>query len=196
MASYRAVNGVVSALQGYLTARMPDPLAQGTVNANVRVLSSKDLAKPLAGTFLGIYLHRVMVDSNGRNRYLQPATAGAVPQPELPVNLHVLLVASASGAPTEQDLMAWAMQELASAVTLDVSHVGTADPRWSDVESVQVQAEEMSTEDLYRIWDVFEAKYTLCVPYVIKTIRLLPDPLIEPTPPVKTRVLAVGEATP
>lgn len=194
MASYRAVNAVVSALEVYLKTRLPDPLAAGTVNANVRTLSSKDVSKPLNGTFLGIYLHRVMVDSHGRNRYLQPGAAGAAPQPELPVNLHLLLVACASSASVEQDLMAWAMQELASAVTLDISHVGANDPRWSEAETVQVQAEEMTTEDLYRIWDVFEAKYTLCVPYVIKTVRLLPDPLLEPAPPVKTRVLAVGEA--
>jgi len=194
VASYRAVNAVVSALEAYLKTRLPDALSAGTVNANVRVLGSKDVSKPLNGTFLGIYLHRVMLDANGRNRYLQSATAGAAPQPELPVNLHLLLVACASSASVEQDLMAWAMQELASAVTLDVSHVGANDPRWSEVESVQVQAEEMSTEDLFRIWDVFEAKYTLCVPYVIKTVRLLPDPLVEPEPPVKTRILAVGEA--
>jgi hypothetical protein len=50
----------------------------------------------------------------------------------------------------------------------------------------------MTDEDLLRLWDRFQAAYTLSVPYVMRTVRLrLAGETLE-GPDVATRVLPVG----
>jgi len=193
MASYRSVNAVMVALEDFLKRRLPDELTTGGTNARVQLLGSADVAKPLTGNLLGLYMHRIMVDPHGRNRYF-PATGTdpGPPRPELAVNLHFLMLATGNSASIEADLIAWGMSELAQEVQLTASHVGDGDPEWGAKESVQVAADEMSTEDLMRIWDVFEAKYTVTVPYVVKSVRIALEARGEDSGPVITRVLPAG----
>lgn len=194
MASYKGFQGALQALEEHLRRRMPDALRSGPVNAQVSLLGSADIGRPLNANLLGIYLHRVVVDPHGRSRRFPPeGTDGRGPQPELPVNLHILILAVGNSAGTEADLLGWAMTELANEGQIDVSEIAGTDSEWGERESLTVTPEEMSTEDLMRIWDVFEAQYTNSVPYVLRTVRLrLRRPLAE-GPPVKTRVYPGGE---
>lgn len=68
-----------------------------------------------------------------------------------------------------------------------------ADPAWGAEDSVQVMPEEMSTEDLMRLWDSLPGDYRLSAPYLIKTVRLGPD--IDPAegPPVRTLVFPMDD---
>ncbi len=52
----------------------------------------------------------------------------------------------------------------------------------------------MSTEDLMRIWEVFEADYTINMPYVVKTIRLRLNQQQTQGPAVISRVFPTGIA--
>jgi hypothetical protein len=183
----------MAALEDFFKRRLPDELRQGSVNARVTLLGSADVARPITGNTLGIYLHRLTVDPHGRNRFAPPRGAGEEgPRAELPVNLHFLLIAAASSASIEADLMGWAMVELANEAQLDISELGESDSAWSDRELVTVAPEEMSTEDLMRIWDVFEAKYTITVPYVIRSVRLLLNPQRTEGPAVLSRIYPAG----
>lgn len=194
VASYKAINGIMSELIEGLKRRLPAELETGQMNTSVRLLSSKDLSSKVGGNVVGLYLYRVLVDTHGRNRYLHPNTDGKrTPQPELPVNLHFLLIVYGTSPENEMDLLSWAMQQFSGAVMLDVGHLREIDPSWSAEETIQVTNEDLSTEDLFRIWEVLKADYTVCVPYVAKTVRLLPDPLITEGEPVKTRVFEAGE---
>ena len=114
------------------------------------------------------------------------------PVPELPVNLHFLLIAAATSATIEADLMSWAMVELANNGQLDISHVSSTDSDWGERELLNIVPEEMSTEDLMRIWDVFETPYTATVPYVARTVRLRLNPSESQGPAVVTRVFPGG----
>lgn len=193
MASYKGVNGALVALEDFFKNRLPDELRQGDINARVALLGSADVAKKITGNVLGIYLHRMTIDPHGRSRYFQPqGTDNGEPQPELPVNLHFLLIASAASATIEADLMSWAMVELANEGQLDVSHIAEIDTTWGEQEILTITPEEISTEDLMRIWDVFEAKYTNTVPYVARTVRLRLAAQRTEGPPVITRVISGG----
>jgi len=57
---------------------------------------------------------------------------------------------------------------------------------------VQVLPEEMSTEDLMRLWDSLPDDYRLSAPYLIKTVRLAPDLEREEGPAVKTLVFPMS----
>lgn len=193
MASYKGVNGALVALESFFKRRLPDELKQGTINARVTLLGSTDVAKPITGNTLGIYLHRMTIDPIGRSRRFTPnGIDNHESQAELPVNLHFLLIAAGSSATIEADLMSWAMVELANDGQLEVSHISEIDTGWGDREILTITPEEISTEDLMRIWDVFEAKYTSTVPYIARTIRLrLAAPRTE-GPPIISRVFSGG----
>lgn len=195
MASYKGFQGALQALEEHLRRRLPDELRSGPVNAQVSLLGSADIGRPISGNRLGIYLHRVVIDPHGRSRHFPPrGTDTGGPQPELPVNLHILILAVGTSATIEADLLGWAMVELANEGQIDVSEIAATDSDWTERELLTVTPEEMSTEDLMRIWDVFEAQYTNSVPYVLRTVRLrLRRPLTE-GPPVITRVYPGGTA--
>ncbi len=190
MATYQAVAGALTALKDLLDAHIAE-LAGEIQNPKVQILGSQELKADPAANTLGLYLHRVSIDPYGRNRYLAPGRPGQAPRPELPVNLHVLLVGWSLSATAEISLVAWAMQRIGAALELDASHLGMADPDWSERERLQVIPEEMSTEDLMRVWDSLPGDYRLSSPYLIKTLRLEPVKDITQGPPVTSIVLPV-----
>ena len=195
MASYKGVQGALTALEGFFKRRLPDELSDGPTNARVALLGSADIAKILKGNLLGIYLHRITIDDHGRARFFKPqGTENAPLQPELPVNLHFLLIANANSATTEADLMSWAMVELANHSQIDVSHIQDIDDEWGQTEVLSITPEELSTEDLMRIWDVFESPYTSTVAYTARTVRLRLNPQRSEGPDVVTRVFPGGTA--
>lgn len=196
MASYKAVRGVLNALKDFLTLRMKDDLDQVLDQPDVSILGTVELKLPPSlstgnapkTNSIGIYLHRVSVDPFGRNRYLPSRSPNKPPQPELPVNLHIFLLAWTSNGESEAVLTTWALQQIGSALELGYAHLKNYDPYWELDEVVQIQPEEMSTEDLLRIWDSLPGNYILSVPYIVKTVRMLPVPEVEPYKHVSTVV--------
>jgi hypothetical protein len=188
MATYQAVTGVLNALKDALDARIAE-LAGDVTNPSVALLGSQQLRDDPTGNTLGIYLHRISVDPYGRNRYLPPQRPGHAARPELPVNLHILLVGRSLSATAEISLVAWAMQRIGAAMLLDAAHMAAIDPNWSEQEQLQIIPEEMSTEDLMRVWDSLPGDYRLSSPYLVKTLRLEPADPITQGPPVTSIVL-------
>jgi hypothetical protein len=193
MASYKGVNGALLALEAFFANRLPAELRDPPINAGVSLLGSADIADSLSGNVLGIYLHRISIDPHGRSRYFpaQGSSASGEAQ-ELPVNLHLLIIAVATSATIEADLMSWAMLALASDGQLDISQVAEVDADWGEQEILTIVPEELSIEELMRIWDVFEAPYTLTMPYVARTVRLRLKSTQSEGPPVRTRVFPMG----
>lgn len=193
MASYRGIHGVMLALEEFLKRRLPDELKTGSVNARVELFGSAGVAKNISGNVVGLYLHRVTVDPHGRNRHIAArGPDGSIPRPQLPVDLHFLLIAAGSSATIETNLLGWAMVELANEVQLDLARLAETDSAWGAQELVTILPEEMSTEDLMRIWDVFEANYTVTVPYVIRTVQLALEIPRSEGPAVKSRIFPTG----
>ena len=193
MASYKGVQGALIALEDFFKSRLPADLSAGPTNARVALLGSFDIANNLSGNLLGIYLHRITIDDHGRARFFKPAgTDNSGPRPELPVNLHFLLIANATSAAIEADLMSWAIVELANHSQLDISHVHDIDDEWGQAEVLNITPADMSTEDLMRIWDVFESPYTCTMAYTAKTVRLRLNPQRSEGPDVVTRVFPGG----
>ena len=191
MASYLATRGVLLALRERLAIRMA-ALLGGT--PKVAILGSSELSTapvPTTDT-LGIYLHRISVDPTSRNRYLPPPEGRRTPRPELPVNLHILLIGWTTHNDVEIAYLSAAMQIIGSAMVLGAADLVLVDPAWGDAETVQVLPEDMSTEDLMRLWDSLPGDYRLSTPYLVKTVRLGPDLDRPDGPPVRTLVYPAG----
>lgn len=196
MASYRAVNGVLLSLEHFFKTRMPSELKANGINATVKLFGGTTAVEPQGGNYLGIYLHRMAVDPHGRARFFSPQgnEKDKGPAPELPVNLHFLLMASGSSASIEADLMAWAMTALANEARLDISHLSDYDTGWTEKETLMVTPEEMTTEDLMRIWHAIDMDFTLSVPYVVRTLRLRLNAQVTEGPAVISRIFPTGLA--
>jgi Pvc16 N-terminal domain len=196
VASYRAVNGVLLSLEHFFKTRMPTELSGGSVNATVKLFGSATIDNPQTGNFVGIYLHRIAIDPHGRARFFSPQgnDKNAAPEPELPVNLHFMLMASGTSASIEADLLAWAMVTLANESRLDISHLSDYDSGWTEKEVLTVTPEEVNTEDQLRMWQTVKADYTLSVPYVVRTLRLRLRAQETLGPAVISRVFPTGIA--
>ncbi|WP_295886929.1 DUF4255 domain-containing protein [uncultured Thiohalocapsa sp.] len=195
MASFQGVHGAVTALADRLTARLPEPWRSGSTTARVTVLGSADLSEALSGNQLGLYLYRIAVDPHGRNRRTPapgPAGVGAEPDRELPVNLHLLLIANAASAALEADLLAWAMLEIANEPLLDLAALVEHDAEWRSAEQASIAPEDISIEDQMRIWDRLGADFTLSAAYVIRTLQLRLRPDATSHGPVRSRVFPSG----
>ncbi len=190
MASFRSALGVLLALREQLSKRMATLLGG---NPSILILGSQDLAGAIAADALGIYVHRIAVDPFSRNRFLPPAAGRRTPQAELPVNLHILLIGWSSNRESEINYLAAAMQIIGSGLQLDSSHLGQADADWRTADSVQVVPDDMSTEDLMRMWDSLPGNYRLSAPYIIKSVRLAPDVVAEDAPLVRTLIFPAAD---
>lgn len=192
MASHLGILSVLQALRERLAIRMAARLGG---NPQVEILGSPTLAgKPQANTdTLGIYLHRISVDPFSRNRHLSPLPGRSQPRPELPVNLHLLLIAWCTHTEQEIEYLAAAIQILGGGFMLESADMSLADPDWGREDVAQVLPEEMSTEDLMRLWDSLPGDYRLSAPYLVKTVRLAPDIDRDEGPAVRTLVFPMDE---
>lgn len=190
MATFPAIHGVLAALKDHFESRL-EVLAGHVENPRVQILGSQDLRGDPVGNTLGLYLHRISIDPYGRNRYIPPGRPGHPPRPELPVNLHLLLVGWCLSAAAEVTLVSWAMQEIGAALELDAAQLGALDANWATADRLQMIPEEMSTEDLMRVWDSLPGDYRLSSPYLVKTLRLEPMRQITQGAPVTSIVLQV-----
>lgn len=193
MASFLAINGAIDALRGALELRVVPELTDVVTSPQVVHIGPTELRAGPGGHQLGVYLHRISVDRDGRNRYIKPADPLLPMQPELPVNLHLLLVAWTDTTINEAPLLGWAMQTIGSAFEFDPTHLGSADPRWGETDVLRLSPEDMSTENLLRIWDAVPGDYRLSMPYMLRTVRLEPAAPLTAGPPVRTVALPVGE---
>lgn len=197
MANYSAIYGLLTALENYLKRRLEDASGDPLLsNAGVVVLGSDDLkSEPPAGS-VGIYLHRISIDPHGRGRYLPPSTSTGRPVPELPVNLHLMVIGWASTAAKEVDMLAWAMQQIGGSLELDSASLVERDSSWGENNVVQIIPEDMSTEDLLRIWENLPRSYMLSTPYIMKTASLAAPDWSETYPRIGSTVMPTGGSTP
>jgi hypothetical protein len=202
MATYAAVQGVMAAIEGMLTERFPQVLKGSPVNASVALFGSADFKKvsdSFANT-LALYLYRISIDPTIPGGYVRslPGSAGGRVA-EVPLMLHFLMIALADSALAENSLMGWGFQQLAINPIIGsdrMSAQALALPgqvlNWDDADDVQIATEELTREELMRIWDTLPLKYCLTVPYVVRGVRVALEPDMRQYGPVVDRSLGFG----
>ena len=79
------------------------------------------------------------------------------------------------------------MRQLHQVPVLDAS-ILSADASWAADDVIQLIPEEISTEDLMRVWDAIEPAYRLSLSYIARVVRIDPDQTTAHRPVVATRV--------
>lgn len=184
MANLSSIYSVGLSLVNYFRNTYPEPL-RTEHPCEFRLISSGELGKPdEIDTAVLLYLYRVNIDQHARCKppVNQPQSA-TLP---LSINLHYLLIAWADNALTEHSLIAWVMSQLNQHPIMDKS-ILSPEGGWLPHDQVQIVPNELSNEDLFRIWDSLAPNYHLSVPYIARVIQIDPEPVPQGLPVVATR---------
>lgn len=192
----------MAAIEGMLNERFPPELKAAPVSATVQLFGSQAFKQPSIPNTLALWLYRVGIDPTvpgGYVRALPGAAAGRVP--EVAVMLHFLMIAIADSAVAENSLMGWGFQQLATTPIIGADRLSAQSLAlpgqtlgWDDADDVQVATEELTREELMRIWDTLPMKYSLTVPYIARGLRVALQPDMLQYAPVTDRTIGFGKS--
>jgi hypothetical protein len=191
MANIAAIRSVGSSLAEYLNRSYQAAVFPNNVNkpnCTFEVISSGSIDEAVdpdnSATTVLIFLYYVNVDPHLRNsgRLVTPDMAS----PPLSVALHYLFTFWSNSAQNEHLVLAWTMLHLQATPLLDAT-ILTSEAGWTAEDVVQLVPEELSTENLMRIWDTLKPDYRLSLGYVARVVRIEPDEIAEHAPVVATR---------
>jgi len=164
MASLIAVNAVCAGIARQLgLAHQLSPVKD--TSCLFAVVGSKDL-KDLStkGTTCSIFLYRITHNEHTRS----PRSS---PRGPLTVNLHLLFSMWADSPLKEHGILGWLMRELYDHPVLDRSTLG-ASGAFADGELVQLIPEELTLDDLSKLWQLLAQPYRLSATYVARNVRI------------------------
>jgi hypothetical protein len=109
---------------------------------------------------------------------------------KLPLDLHFLVTAWAKTASRQHEIAGWMMRVLEDNPTLPAAMLNAYQPGvFHDDESVDVTLAELTTEDLFHIWEVMiNHVYQLSVPYVARVVQIESTEAYDEYPLAKERV--------
>ncbi|MGB8166516.1 MAG: DUF4255 domain-containing protein [Chthoniobacteraceae bacterium] len=191
MANIAAIRSVGSSLADYLTrsyraaafpANVNKPTCDFAVVSSGQIQTQDDPVQNAARVL--IFLYHVSVDPHLRNsgRVAKPD----MPSPPLSVALHYLFTFWSDSAESEHLVLAWTMLELQATSLLDAT-ILSGEAQWSAEDMVQLIPEELSNEDMMRIWDTMRPDYRLSLGYVARVVRIEGGAVPERAPAVATR---------
>ena len=193
MGSVRAITAVSDAIVHVLQSQFDAAEFDGN-QLQFRVYLAKDFAQPMdAG--VSVFLYRVYVNNSQRSVGARLSLDGRRLRPPLSLDLHFLLTAWAQDASLQHAIAGWMMRALEDtpnfpAGLLNHRFAGSFHPD----ESVELAVTELTTEELFRIWEVIvNNAYQISVPYVARVVRIESERLLPADAgPIQERGLLVG----
>lgn len=119
-----------------------------------------------------LFLYRVSVDSTRRHIERPGLVARAPSRFSLGLELRYVLSVWGSSAEGEQEMLGQCMEILDREAIVAGSLLNTTHYAWEEGDALKLSIDELSNEDLLRLWDSFVPAYQLSVPYLVRTIRL------------------------
>ena len=191
MANVLALHSVGNSIVTYLRNSYPQQVAGITMpTCSFDLMSFAQLASNTeeATTRITLLLYRVTVDEHARQiRASNRVADGPAP---LSLDLHYMVTAWGTTSLDEQLTFAWTLRQMHEHPVLDASAL-SPEAGWTPDEVIQIVPAELTTEDMMRVWDGFEASYRLSSNYIARLVRLYPDQAID-TRRVVARQLALG----
>jgi len=199
MSAFTGIRSVSDSIVAYLDARWqtepmpggaPGELLRDNITGNIELISSGQLAGEDVSfdNTITLWLYRISVNEQLRNR----SRTGQSTRVPLHVDLHYLLTAWANTADIEHRLMGWAMRTLQDASILDASFL-SPDGMWRPDEVVHLTPEELSNEDMLRLWDALQPNYRLSYSYVARVVSMEPTDVPDVDTPVVARRIDITD---
>jgi hypothetical protein len=175
MADFASVAAVSSSLLRFLTycfsQQQPIASESGTSDTSIVLARTEDLNLEdnllISPPCLAIFLYRV--DFNSTTRAALSGMAQAKGRAYLPLEFHYLLIPWGTTADQEYRILGRTLQCIEDNPILTGPML---DPvtNWAPNDTIQLMMEDLSTEDLMRIFDSLPLDYKLCMPYMAKVL--------------------------
>jgi hypothetical protein len=172
MATLSAIAATTEAIIRLLRSSY-DPTQFNNASLDFQVYVSSDFLNPM-DEGVSLLLYRVFQDGTNRTPPGRVQPNGQTGPTKLPLELHFLLTAWAKTASLQHELAGWMMRTLEDNPILYPSLLNSYKPGvFYPEETVEVGLAQLSTEDLFDIWDVIiRHVYQLSVPYVARVVRI------------------------
>ena len=140
------------------------------------------------------FLYRIYVNGTQRTPRGRTRPDGQQSRTQLPLDLHFLLTAWAKDASLQHTIAGWMMRLLEDTPVLPA---GLLNHRVSGVfhpdETVEVGLTELTTEELFRIWEVIvNNAYQISVPYVARNVRIESRLVLSTGQPIQERTFEMA----
>ena len=171
MADHRSIAAAASSIERLigLCFEQDQPVSGRTTQVNVVRTDDLDPNGTELTTAPALTLFLYRIDFNKTLRAAWSAVGHQDGESHLPLDLHFLLTAWGDNAEHEYQILGRAMQCIENTPILSGALLDpTAD--WSTSEAVQVCLEDLSTEDVMRVFDSLPIDYKLSVPYVTRVV--------------------------
>lgn len=194
MANHLGIAAVGRSIERYLNHCFEElePIADSDPAAKAILVRSEDFENPsgtngLSIPCISIFLYRVDYNVTMRAAWSQVGFHDG--QAHLPVDLHFLLTPWGSNADHEMRLIGRVMQCLDTTPILNGPMLDSL-TNWAANEGIQICLENLSTEDIMRIYDSLPVNFKLSIPYVARVLRI-DGTRIEPDTPAVTVTKAI-----
>jgi len=146
---------------------------------------------------ISLLLYRIFQDGTNRTPPGRVQPNGKRGPTKLPLELHFLLTAWAKSASLQHELAGWMMRTLEDNAILNASQLNSYKPDvFFPEETVEIALAQLSTEDLFDIWDVMiRHVYQLSVPYVARVVRIESTEAATGGAPVQERFMEYRDLT-
>lgn len=142
---------------------------------------------------VSLFLYRVYVNATQRAARQIDVVTGKVRRPSLSLELHFFLTIWAKTASVQHDILGWTMRTLEDYPMLPAALLNRVEgANFSDAETVEIIAGQLTNEELMRIWDDLHADYQLSLPYIARVVRVDSQLEIGEGAPVLIRVSEYG----
>lgn len=182
--SVAAIAGFTSGLAQLLKQRHELNPAQAGFSASFDAVGISDFKKlDGAQTRVSLMLVRISHNEHLRNRPQAAMPPGR--RPPIAVDLHLLFTVWADSANKEQLLLAWLLRELHGLPVLGGAALGAP---FGTADAVQLIPEELTLDDLSKLWQVLVPPLRPSLGYVARHVALDLGPPVDAPPVVATRM--------
>ena len=184
MPTFSAIHSVGDSVATYLQRTYPADL-QRRFPCTFQLASGPELSGEGGPTGQAtLFLYRIGVNPHLRNvTRRDPLMRQRAP---LNLDLHYLLTVWQDHALAENVVFGWVLQQLNEHPVLDSSLL-SPDGGWRPEDSVELLMEDLSSQDLFHIWDRLKPSYRLSVGYLARVVRIDSLPEADTLPVVGAR---------
>jgi Pvc16 N-terminal domain len=193
MSRYDALGAVGRTLQGVLTrelAESPDFVSSPVLISHA---SPKSLPATPTQSTISLWLYRVDRNPDFVNQPRARAADDLLRRQPVPVDLHYLVTVAATTEALEQRILGRVIQLLHDRAVI---RGGMLDPGLTDEpRELRVDLENLSLDDLSRIWSALSAAYRLSVGYQVRVVFIESGDEPIRSAPVLTKDTEYGQTT-
>lgn len=205
MASYRAIRTISDVLVQFLKAshevlvsdEEPDSSEQSPIHESLQfdLYQGGDFQSQETGsTDVSLFLYRVSVNGTTRTPPGRRTSSGETQRTQLPLDLHYLVTVWAQDAKKQHQIAGWLMRTLETTPILPKGVLnGINDEVFRPDETVEIILNDLSNEELFRIWDIIGESYRLSIPYLVRNVRIESEETVSTEGIVERRIFDVLE---